>query len=109
MKKSYKIEVDCANCAQKMEDAANTVAGVAKATVSFMTQKMNVEFDEARTSRLPCRTSSPPARRSRTTARSSASEFRLLLPGCAWKMWKNKSVFNNFHGVFNILGAKKEK
>ena len=43
---SYKIEVDCANCAQKMEDAANTVAGVAKATVSFMTQKMNVEFDE---------------------------------------------------------------
>lgn len=44
--KSYKIEVDCANCAQKMEDAANTVAGVAKATVSFMTQKMNVEFDE---------------------------------------------------------------
>ena len=45
MKKSYKIEVDCANCAQKMEDAANTVAGVAKATVSFMTQKMNVEFD----------------------------------------------------------------
>ena len=46
MKKSYKIEVDCANCAQKMEDAANTVAGVAKATVSFMTQKMNVEVDE---------------------------------------------------------------
>ena len=46
MKKSYKIEVDCANCAQKMEDAANTVSGVAKATVSFMTQKMNVEFTE---------------------------------------------------------------
>ena len=44
MKKTYKIEVDCANCAQKMEDAANTVAGVAKATVSFMTQKMKVEF-----------------------------------------------------------------
>ena len=37
MKKTYKIEVDCANCAQKMEDAANTVAGVEKATVSFMT------------------------------------------------------------------------
>ena len=46
MKKTYKIEVDCANCAQKMEDAANTVAGVAQATVSFMTQKMNVEFEE---------------------------------------------------------------
>ena len=46
MKKTYPIEVDCANCAQKMEDAANTVAGVAKATVSFMTQKMIVEFAE---------------------------------------------------------------
>ena len=44
MKKTYKIEVDCANCAAKMEDAANTVSGVAKATVSFMTQKMTVEF-----------------------------------------------------------------
>jgi len=46
MKKTYKIEVDCANCAQKMEDAANTVSGVEKATVSFMTQKMKVEFAE---------------------------------------------------------------
>ncbi len=44
MKKNYEIEVDCANCAQKMEDAANQVAGVAAATVSFMTQKMKVEF-----------------------------------------------------------------
>ena len=48
MKKTYKIEVDCANCAQKMEDAANTVSGVEKATVSFMTQKMKVEFAEGR-------------------------------------------------------------
>ena len=47
MKKSYKIEVDCANCAQKMEDAANTVAGVEKATVSFMTQKLTLEADDA--------------------------------------------------------------
>ncbi len=45
MKKTYNIEVDCAACAQKMEDAANTVKGVLKATVSFMTQKMNVEFE----------------------------------------------------------------
>ena len=44
--KELQIEVDCANCAQKMEDAANTVAGVANATVSFMTQKMKVEFAE---------------------------------------------------------------
>ncbi len=44
MKKTYKIEVDCANCAAKMEDAAKETAGVADATVSFMTQKMKVEF-----------------------------------------------------------------
>ncbi len=46
MKKTYKIEVDCANCAQKMEDTANKVEGVKEATVSFMTQKMKVEFAE---------------------------------------------------------------
>ncbi len=46
MKKTYEIEVDCANCAQKMEDAANKVEGVESATVSFMTLKMSVEFSE---------------------------------------------------------------
>ena len=46
MKKSYKIEVDCANCANKMEDTARKTAGVKEATVNFMTQKMIVEFDE---------------------------------------------------------------
>lgn len=46
MKKTYKIEVDCANCALKMEDAAKATVGVTDATVSFMTQKMKVEFDE---------------------------------------------------------------
>ncbi len=46
MKKTYKIDVDCANCAQKMEDAANKVEGVRQATVNFMTLKMAVEFDE---------------------------------------------------------------
>lgn len=46
MKKTYKIEVDCANCALKMEEATKKVDGVADATVSFMTQKMNVEFEE---------------------------------------------------------------
>ena len=46
MQKKYKIEVDCANCAMKMEEAAKQVAGVTNATVSFMTQKMNVEFAE---------------------------------------------------------------
>jgi len=46
MKKTYKIEVDCANCALKMEEATKKVEGVCDATVSFMTQKMKVEFAE---------------------------------------------------------------
>ena len=46
MKKSYKIEVDCANCANLMEDAAKKTPGVKDCTVSFMTLKMKVEFEE---------------------------------------------------------------
>ena len=46
MTKTYKIEVDCANCAMKMEEATKKVEGVANAAVSFMTQKMKVEFAE---------------------------------------------------------------
>ena len=46
MKKTYKIEVDCANCANLMEDAAKKTAGVQTATVNFMTQKMIVEFED---------------------------------------------------------------
>ena len=46
MKKTYKIEVDCANCANKMELAANKTEGVKEATVNFMALKMNVEFEE---------------------------------------------------------------
>ncbi len=44
MSKTYKIEVDCANCAEKMQEAAKKTEGVVEATVSFMTQKMKVEF-----------------------------------------------------------------
>ena len=44
MEKTYKIEVDCANCANLMEEAANKVEGVAKATVNFMALKLIVEF-----------------------------------------------------------------
>lgn len=46
MKKTYKIEVDCANCANKMEEAAKKTAGVKDVTVNFMTLKMIVEFEE---------------------------------------------------------------
>ena len=46
MKKTYKIDVDCANCANKMEEAAKKTAGVADASVNFMALKMTVEFEE---------------------------------------------------------------
>lgn len=46
MKKTYKIDVDCANCANKMEEAARKTPGVQAATVNFMTLKMIVEFAE---------------------------------------------------------------
>ena len=46
MKKTYKIDVDCANCANKMENAAKRTDGVMDATVNFMALKMNVEFEE---------------------------------------------------------------
>jgi cation transport ATPase len=46
MKKTYKIDVDCAACADKMEVAASKTPGVKEATVSFMTLKMKVEFED---------------------------------------------------------------
>ncbi|MBO4235345.1 MAG: heavy-metal-associated domain-containing protein [Firmicutes bacterium] len=46
MKKKYKIDVDCANCANKMEVAAKKTEGVKDAVVNFMALKMEVEFKE---------------------------------------------------------------
>ena len=46
MKKTYQIEVDCANCANLMEEATKKTEGVADAVVNFMTQKKTVEFAE---------------------------------------------------------------
>ena len=46
MKKTYKIDVDCANCANKMEEAARNTAGVKDATVNVMMLKMIVEFED---------------------------------------------------------------
>jgi cation transport ATPase len=46
MKKTYKIEVDCAACADKMERAAAATEGVKECTVSFMALKMKVEFED---------------------------------------------------------------
>ena len=48
MKKTFKLEdLDCANCAAKMEAAVNKLPGVTNATVSFMTQKLSIEADDA--------------------------------------------------------------
>lgn len=46
MKKTYMIDVDCANCANKMEQAAKETAGVKDAVVNFMSLKMTVEFED---------------------------------------------------------------
>ncbi|AKN31499.1 cadmium ABC transporter ATPase [Clostridium carboxidivorans P7] len=46
MKKNYKIEVDCAACSLKMEDATKKIDGIKDAAVGFMTQKMIVEFED---------------------------------------------------------------
>lgn len=43
MKKTYKIEVDCANCAAKMEHAVAKIDGVKNVNISFLTQKISVE------------------------------------------------------------------
>ena len=48
MKKHYKFEIDCANCAAKVEDAIKKIDGVNNATVSFMTQKLTLDADDAR-------------------------------------------------------------
>ena len=50
MKKTYMIEVDCANCANKMELATAKTAGVKSATVNFMAQKLIVEFADGQDS-----------------------------------------------------------
>ena len=46
MKKSFKIEVDCANCANLVEEEVKNVKGVKSVSVVFMTQKMKIEFDD---------------------------------------------------------------
>ena len=48
MKKRYKFEVDCANCAAKVEEAVKQIDGVNDATVNFMAQKMVLDADDAR-------------------------------------------------------------
>ena len=46
MKKTYKIEVDCANCANKMENAIKKIEGIKDATINFLMMKLIVDFEE---------------------------------------------------------------
>ncbi len=46
MKKTYKVEVDCAACAEKMQEAVKNTEGIKDAVLSFMTLKLKVEFEE---------------------------------------------------------------
>lgn len=46
MKKTYDIDVDCANCAIEMEDAINKVKGVKEASINFMMKRVDVEFED---------------------------------------------------------------
>ena len=49
MKKKFELtEVDCANCAAKMEDAINKIDGVNEATINFMAQKLTIDADDER-------------------------------------------------------------
>ena len=48
MKKRYKFEIDCANCAAKVEEAIKKIDGVNDATVSFLTQKLTLDAEDAR-------------------------------------------------------------
>ena len=69
MKKTYKIDVDCANCANKMEDAARKTNGVKNATVNFMTLKMSVEFEDGQDPKAVMQEVRANCKKSRTTAR----------------------------------------
>ncbi|MDD6667792.1 MAG: heavy metal-associated domain-containing protein [Lachnospiraceae bacterium] len=46
MKKTYKIDVDCANCANEMEEAVKKISGVKDCAVNFMTLKMKVDYED---------------------------------------------------------------
>lgn len=74
MKKTYKIDVDCANCANKMEEAARKTAGVKDATVNFMTLKMIVEFEEGQSRRTSWRKCGKTAKKWKTTAKYSCKQ-----------------------------------
>ena len=91
MKKTYQIEVDCANCANLMEQATKKTEGVTDAVVNFMTQKMTVEFAEGQDPKAVMKAVLKTARRSRTTARSISKASSPFAPddgaGALFERW----------------------
>ena len=63
MKKTYKIEADCANCAAKMEQAVKKLPGIADAVVNFMSQKLTVVFEEGADEAAVMKTAAKAAKR----------------------------------------------
>ena len=90
MKKTYKIDVDCANCANKMEEADKNTAGVKDATVNFMMLKMIVEFEDGQDPKSVMQDVLKTAKKLRMTARSS-SKIKTFIGG-----WKKKLEQNRF-------------
>ena len=86
MKKTYKIEVDCANCANKMEDAARKTAGVADVTVNFMTQKMIVDFNEGTDPAAVMKNSANPEAAQAFLDYIATGEGRAILDECGFLM-----------------------
>ena len=71
MSKTFRIEVDCANCANLIEAAVKKIAGVEDASISFMTQKMKIAFDEGADEAAVMETV-------KKTAKKIEPDFRLL-------------------------------
>ena len=71
MKKTYQIDVDCANCASKMEQAARKTEGVQSCTVNFMTLKMIVEFLEGHDPKTVMQAVAKTAKKWSATAKST--------------------------------------
>ena len=88
--KKYKIEVDCANCAAKMEEATKKVAGVKDATVAFMAQKMSVEFDDGADEAEVMKNDLRLVRRLSLTARSLCNQRRLCMCMMTAGLWYSR-------------------
>ena len=95
MKKTYKIDVDCANCANKMEEAAKNTAGVEDATVNFMMLKMIVEFEDGQDPKTESGESSCIMIRSRVVLPAPLLPMRAAFSRSSiWKLASLRMIFS---------------